>query len=121
MTGVEPPPLPAAFEAALQRLRLEGAIFLRAEYNDPWCYESLTGPETAAILRPGTNRAVLFHVVAAGPGWDAAGDVRHWAAAGDVIVLPYGDQHRMGGVGDSVAVPLMSIMQSPPWTRMPVI
>ena len=121
MTGVAPPSLPAAFEAALQRLRLEGAIFLRAEYREPWSYESLTGPETATILRPGTQRVVLFHLVASGTCWVEAGDVRHWAAAGDVIVLPYADQHRMGGAGESVAVPLMSIMESPPWTRMPVI
>ena len=45
---------------------------------------------------------------------------KHWATAGDVVVLPYGDQHRMGGVGECEVVPLMSIM-APPWTRMPLI
>ena len=74
MTGVAAPSLPAAFEAALQRLRLEGAIFLRAEYREPWSYESLTGPETATILRPGTQRVVLFHLVASGTCWVEAGD-----------------------------------------------
>src|SRR5262249_37342251 len=44
-----------------------------------------------------------------------------WASAGDVIVLPYGDQHRMGGVDDARSVPLSTIMESPPWTRMPII
>jgi hypothetical protein len=119
MTGA---PLPPVFEEALLRLRLEGAIFLRAEYRDPWSYLSLTGAETAGILRPGTDRVVLFHVVAGGTCWVEVPDgVRHWAAAGDVIVLPYGDQHRMGGVGDSVAVPLASILVPPPWDRLPVI
>ena len=122
LTDAGTPPLPAAFDAALQRLRLEGAIFLRAEYRDPWAYESATGPETAAMLRPGTQRVVLFHVVAQGACWvEVPGSVRHWAAVGDVIVLPYGDQHRMGGAGESAAVPLSSIMELPPWTRMPVI
>lgn len=116
------PALPDPFDAALQRLRLEGAIFLRAEYREPWAYESLSGPDTAAILRPGTDRLVLFHVVASGTCWVQVGDQdRHWASAGDVIVLPYGDQHRMGGVGDSESVPLMTIMEAPPWTRMPLI
>jgi AraC-like DNA-binding protein len=115
-------PLPPAFEQALLRLRLEGAIFLRAEYSAPWSYVSLTGAETAAILRPGTDRVVLFHVVAGGTCWVEGPDgVRHWASAGDVIVLPYGDQHRMGGVGDTVSVPLASIMAPPPWERLPVI
>jgi AraC-like DNA-binding protein len=122
MTSDEAAPLPTAFSAALERLRLEGAIFLRAEYRDPWSYVSLTGPETADLLRPGTERVVLFHVVAAGTCWvEVDGEVRHWASAGDVIVLPYGDQHRMGGVGDAASVPLSSIMEAPPWTRMPII
>jgi AraC-like DNA-binding protein len=122
MTSDEAAPLPAAFSAALDRLRLEGAIFLRAEYRDPWSYISLSGPETAAILRPGTDRVVLFHLIAGGTAWiEVDGEVRHWASDGDVIVLPYGDQHRMGGVGEAVSVPLSSIMEPPPWHRLPVI
>jgi AraC-like DNA-binding protein len=114
--------LPDPLEAALRRLRLEGAIFLRAEYCEPWAYESLPGPATAAILRPGTDRVVLFHVVADGTCWiQVDGHEKHWASSGDVIVLPYGDWHRMGGVGESESVPLMSIMEPPPWTRMPLI
>ena len=109
------PSLPDHFDSALQRLRLEGAIFLRAEYREPWAYQSLTGPATAAILRPGTDRLVLFHLVASGTCWVQVGDQeKHWASAGDVVVLPYGDQHRMGGVGESECVPLMTIMEPRP-------
>jgi AraC-like DNA-binding protein len=111
-----------AFASALQRLRLEGAVFLRAEYREPWSYESLSGPATAQILRPGSDRVILFHVVAHGTCWvQVGGGERHWASTGDVIVLPYGDQHRMGGVNDSESVPLMTILEAPPWRRMPVI
>ena len=79
-------------------------------------------PGDRRLLRPGTDRVVLFHLVVAGTCWvEVDGEVRHWASAGDVIVLPYGDQHRMGGVGDAASVPLNSIMEAPPWTRMPVI
>jgi hypothetical protein len=46
---------------------------------------------------------------------------RHWAAAGDIIVLPYGDQHRMGGASDSESIPLQTVTEAPPWRRMPVI
>ena len=114
--------LPEPLETALEGLRLEGAIFLRAEYCEPWAYESLSGPATAAILRPGTDRLVLLHVVASGTCWvQVDGHEKHWATAGDVIVLPYGDQHRMGGVAESESVPLMSIMEAPPWSRMPLI
>jgi AraC-like DNA-binding protein len=117
-----PPDRPDPLDSALERLRLEGAIFLRAEYREPWAYQSLTGPDTAALLRPGTDRVVLFHVVSTGTCWvQVDGQERHWASAGDVIVLPYGDQHTMGGVGGSEVVPLTTFLQPPPWPRMPLL
>ena len=61
-------------------------------------------------------------MVANGACWvQVDGHEKHWASSGDVVVLPYGDQHRMGGVGESPTVPLMSIMEAPPWARMPLI
>jgi AraC-like DNA-binding protein len=115
-------PTSAVLRTALARLRLEGAIFLRAEYREPWAYESLTGPETAKILRPTADRVILFHVVADGACWVAVGDGdKHWARRGDVIVLPYGDQHRMGGTHDAESVSISSFLQMPPWQQLPVL
>ena len=109
-------------QEALARLRLEGAVFLRAEYREPWAYESFSAQETAKILRPDTDRVILFHVVASGTAWVSIGDGdKHWATAGDVIVLPYGDQHRMGGVQDAEHVGLSSFMPALPWREMPVL
>lgn len=109
-------------QTSLERLRLEGAVFLRAEYREPWTYESMTGPVTANLLRPGTDRVVLFHVVASGSCWVSVdGGAKHWAAAGDVIVLPYGDQHRMGGLQDAEVVPISTFMPPVPWAQMPVL
>jgi AraC-like DNA-binding protein len=117
-----PPSLADTFDAALGGLRLAGAIFLRAEYREPWAYESLSGRDTAAILRPGSERVVLFHLVSSGTCWvQVEGRTRLWASAGDVIVLPYGDQHRMGGVGESEVVPITTFLQPPPWERMPLL
>jgi len=111
-----------ALTRAVARLRLQGALFLRAEYREPWAYDSLTGPATAAILHPGSDRVILFHVVASGRCWVAVGDgPRHWASAGDVIVLPYGDQHRMGGVSEAEPVSITTFLDNPPWTTMPVL
>jgi AraC-like DNA-binding protein len=107
--------------AALERLRLQGAVFLRAEYREPWAYESLSASETAKILRPDAERVILFHVVASGTCWVETDDERHWARAGDVIVLPYGDQHRMGGVDDAECVSIATFLDMPPWQQMPVI
>ena len=113
---------PTALQSALERLRLEGAVFLRAEYREPWAYESLTARETAKVLRPDSDRVILFHVVASGACWVAVDDGdKHWARRGDVIVLPYGDQHRMGGADDVDVVSISTFMPMPPWRRMPVL
>src|SRR5581483_8915858 len=100
-------------EAPFDRLRLDGAIFLRAEYSEPWAYESFDGPTTAATVRPGSRQVTLFHVIATGRCWvrltdGPDGGERHWASAGDVIVIPYGDQHVMGGAEPVEAVSIAS-------------
>jgi AraC-like DNA-binding protein len=111
-----------ALDAALSRLQLQGAIFLRGEYTESWAYQSMSARETAEILAPGTDRVVLFHVVSSGRCWVETDDSeRRWADPGDVIVLPYGDPHRMGGDGVAELVAMRSLLSPPPWTQMPVI
>lgn len=113
---------PDLLQNSLDRVRLKGAIFLRAEYKEPWAYESMPGPATAHFLQPGSDRVVLFHVVASGTCWVAVdGGEKHWASAGDVIVLPYGDQHRMGGLQDADVVPITAFMPPAPWKQMPIL
>jgi AraC-like DNA-binding protein len=107
--------------SALERVTLEGAVFLRAEYREAWAYESLTGPDTIQFLAPGNDRISFFHVIARGRCWLEVDGDRHWAEAGDVAVLPYGHQHRMGGVLDAEVVPVTAFMQPPPWPQMPVL
>jgi AraC-like DNA-binding protein len=112
----------SALSSALARLQLQGAIFLRGEYTEPWAYESMPSKDAAAILAPDAAQVVLFHVVAAGRCWiEATGGERVWAQAGDVIVLPYNDQHRMGGSSDSAFVSITELLQPPPWDVMPLI
>ena len=51
------------------------------------------------------TRVLLFHVIASGRCWiQVLGGERQWAIGGDVIVLPYNDEHRIGGTTDTVAV-----------------
>jgi AraC-like DNA-binding protein len=107
---------------ALGRMRVRGAIFLRGEYTEAWAYDSLPPQDAVAVLAPGAERVMLFHVIAAGRAWiEAHGGERHWAEAGDVVVLPYGDRHRMGGMEPAECVPVGKLIDPPPWDRMPVI
>jgi AraC-like DNA-binding protein len=120
--AVPDPDATAALDAALSRLRVQGAIFLRGEYTESWAYQSMSARETADILAPGSERVVLFHVVSSGRCWIETDDSeRRWADPGDVIVLPYGDPHRMGGSATADLVSMRSLLSPPPWLHMPVI
>jgi AraC-like DNA-binding protein len=103
-------------------LRVEGAIFLRGEYTEAWAYESLPARDATTILAPSLERVILFHVIASGRAWiETSPGERLWANAGDVIVLPYGDAHRMGGELDAALISVANLIDPPPWTQMPVI
>jgi AraC-like DNA-binding protein len=107
---------------ALERLRREGAIFLRAEYTERWALGDQGGPLFAAMMHPGAQRLILFHVVASGRCFVSCADgERYWANAGEVIVLPYGDVFLMGGVEPVEPVSIMSVVPPPPWTEMPIV
>lgn len=112
----------ATLTDVLDRMRLQGAVFLRGEYSEAWAYRSPSAADTVSLLSPGAPRVALFHVVAAGRCWTALDDgERHWAQAGDVFVLPYGDVHTMGGVQPAEVVEMTTIIDPPPWTRMPLV
>jgi AraC-like DNA-binding protein len=112
-----------ALDGALARLRLDGAIFFRSEFTEGWSYESpAAADELADTLRPGSRRLIIFHIVAGGSCWISLTDgERHRAEEGDVIVLPYGDPHRMGGAETATCVPIFSLLDPPPWETLPVL
>ena len=108
-------------QTALERLRLEGAIFFRSELTEGFAFESRPAA-LAAALHPGAERVIIFHIVAAGSCWVAADDgVRHRAETGDVIVLPYGDRHVIGGDAPAECVPINSLIDPLPWDHLPTI
>jgi AraC-like DNA-binding protein len=112
----------ATLDEVLGRMRLQGAVFLRGEYSEAWAYRSPSAADTAALLSPGAPQVALFHVVASGRCWVALDDgQKHWAYAGDVFVLPYGDIHDMGGAQPAEIVEMATIIDPPPWTRMPLV
>ena len=110
-----------ALGSVLDQLRLDGALFFRSELTEPFAFES-TPCELADALHPGAERLVLFHIVARGSCWVTSTDgVRHVAAEGDVIVLPYGDRHTIGGVSPADVVPINSLLDPLPWAHMPLL
>jgi len=108
-------------DATLDQLRLEGALFFRSELTEAFAFES-TPLALADTFHPGAQRLILFHIVADGSCWVAGEDgERHWATEGDVIVLPYGDRHTIGGESPADAVPILTLLDPPPWDDMPFL
>ena len=72
--GVDRDPGRPRTSRSLDGLRLNGAVFLRAEYTESWAFESMP------VERPRPRRwcrtrggVTLFHVVAAGRCWVEVG------------------------------------------------
>jgi AraC-like DNA-binding protein len=107
---------------ALERLRLVGAIFMRAEFSERWTLDGLGGPNFAAMMHPGAERLILFDVIAEGRCWvSLPGGDRYWASAGDVLVTPYGDTHMMGGLDETTPTQITSLVPMPPWPEPLVV
>ena len=112
---------PPLLDAALEQLRLEGAIFFRSELTEPFAFES-TPLALADALHPGAERLILFHIVAHGSCWVSADDgERHVASAGDVIVLPYGDRHTIGGAAAAESLSILTLLDALPGTDLPLL
>ena len=110
-------------DAALDRLRLDGAIFFRAEYTEGWAIESPPPADLAGMLAPGRSRVTLFHIVVNGSCTIVldSGETSR-AGDGDVVVLPYGTQHVMHGENQTDSVPpIASLIDRPAWDSLPVV
>jgi len=85
-----------ALSETLRVVRLIGAIFIRARFTAPWCYQSPRADSIAHILEPGAERIVIFHLITEGECFverEGAEPLR--LAAGDAVLFPHGDAHRM--------------------------
>ena len=117
------PPPADLLASVLARLRLAGAIFLRAEFTAPWAYESPPPDQLMRVLDPAARGLILFHIIAEGRCWiRSRSGVQLEVSAGEVVVLPYGEQHVVGSAADGVEpVPITSLLSPPPWDRFPVV
>lgn len=94
-----------ALSQTLRVVRLTGAIFVNARFTAPWCYRSPRADSVAPILEPGAERVVIFHLITEGECWVEMDDGETMRlVAGDAVVFPHGDAHRMGSAPGLVPV-----------------
>jgi AraC-like DNA-binding protein len=87
-----------ALSEILKSVRLEGALYLNAEFTAPWCIRGEHGPASVSEQLAGAEHVVLFHFLVEGRCQlrllDSADVVE--ASAGDVMLFPHDDRHLMG-------------------------
>jgi len=85
-----------ALSDVLKIVRLNGAVFMDAEFTEPWCIGEPAGVEVCIEHMPQAQHVVIYHLVTDGrcevsmPGQTAT------AMAGDLIVIPGGEAHSLG-------------------------
>ncbi|TVO58525.1 AraC family transcriptional regulator [Denitromonas halophila] len=85
-----------ALSETLRVVRLMGAIFINGRFTAPWCYQSPHADYAAPLLEPGAERVVIFHMITEGECYvEMAGQPPVHLVAGDAVVFPQGDAHRM--------------------------
>lgn len=85
-----------ALSEILRVVHLIGAIFIQARFTAPWCYQSPRADTVATLLEPGAERVVIFHLITEGTCFVEMDDQPPTCLiAGDVVVFPRGDAHRM--------------------------
>lgn len=81
---------------AVRGMRLSGGIFLEAAFTAPWCVTARVGPEDCSPYLARPRNIIAYHYVSAGRLLLQVGEappIR--VAAGDIIVLPRNDEHRL--------------------------
>jgi AraC-like DNA-binding protein len=82
---------------ALRVIRLKGALFLNAEFHEPWCIAAPTSAELAPVLSQEHEPTAICHLIVEGRCWTQLPDHEPVALeAGDVVAFPYGDAHILG-------------------------
>lgn len=85
-----------ALSQTLRVVHLVGAIFINARFTAPWCYQSPSADTAAPFLEPDAERVVIFHLITEGECYVELGDDPPLQlSAGDVVIFPQGDAHRM--------------------------
>ena len=102
-----------ALSEVLSAIRLDGAVYVSAEFTAPWCVATQYGLHTAAPKLPDSDHVVFFHLLTDGSclaRLEGGSEVIE-VTAGDLLLLPHDDLHVLGSDLD---LPFAEVRNSPP-------
>ncbi|MBK7645347.1 MAG: AraC family transcriptional regulator [Planctomycetes bacterium] len=100
----------------LRAVRLSGAHFFHTSASGAWGVEAARASELTPSVLPGSQHLISYHVVMSGHCWGGIeGQPPLRLEAGDVILFPHGDAHRMqsGPEPESELVPVQNVPRFP--------
>jgi AraC-like DNA-binding protein len=106
----------------LRVVRLSGAVFFVAEFSSPWAIESPPSKSLASVIMPSAECFTIFHVLVEGACWvNVKGEPPMRMDAGDVVVVPQGDEHLMGSDLALKPTPMRVLVPEVPRPGMPPV
>ena len=87
-----------ALSDVLKSVRLEGAVYINAEFTAPWCVLSRFGLASVRARLAGAEHVVFFHFLTEGSCKVRLADSAETldVAAGDLVLFPREEKHLMG-------------------------
>ena len=121
-SGAPPAGVPAdVLSDVLRSVRLTGAVYFDFDLSSPWVAEAPQSREIAAMVMPGAQRVIEYHLIARGGCWGhAVGEPPIHLKEGDLIIFPQGDAHVLSSAAGMRATPDMS-MYVRPATPLPLV
>jgi AraC-like DNA-binding protein len=105
----------------LRAVRLTGAVYFDFELSSPWVAEAPPSRDIAAMVMPGAQRVIEYHLVARGACWgQMIGGEPMRLNEGDLVVFPQGHGHVLSSAPAMRAAPDMS-MFARPTTALPLV
>lgn len=93
-------------------MHLTGGVFLDAEFTSPWCVSSRIGPEDCRAFLPAPAHVIAYHYVTEGRLLlEVNGQSAVAVRAGEIILLPRNDMHRLGSALNVRAVSADDLIQ----------
>jgi AraC-like DNA-binding protein len=83
-----------ALSEMLSTVRMTGAIFMSAEFTAPWGFLAPNAGQATAVLAPGTECLVSYHLVTEGTALvQIPGEPDLAVEAGEIVIIPHGQAH----------------------------
>lgn len=96
-----------ALSEVLQAIRLDGAVYINAEFTAPWCVRAKFGLPTTAPSLPRSEHVAFFHVLIDGTckARLADGSETVQLRPGDILMFPHDHAHVLGSNVELPPVP----------------